>query len=126
MARACGIAVTNAGAEHPGDIGRVLRVREIEVVIEIIAGAIEAQADMQRPAAGRYAPATVRHGKGIVVIAFPLVLPLAIALDLIRMTGQATLHRKLRRIPKGGMVYCGHDCGSGNSSGVLIGYWGLP
>ena len=98
------MAVANAGAEQPGDIGRVPGVRQVQVVVEVIAGAVEEQADMQGLAARRHHPAPGRHAQGIVVIPLQLALALDILLNLRGPAGQATLQPETAAGTKQGHV----------------------
>ncbi|MNN25654.1 hypothetical protein D3C81_1391360 [compost metagenome] len=121
MGGAAGMAVADAGAEHPGDVCRVSGIRQVEVVIEVIAGAVEEQADVQGLAARRHKAAPGRHAQGIVVIRLQLTLAPVILIDLRDVTRQTSLDRKRWRVPHRSVFHFGHDWGSGDCSGVLIG-----
>jgi hypothetical protein len=88
--------------------------------------ALEEQADVQGLAARRHQPAPGRHAQGIVVIRLQLTLAPVILIDLRDVARQTALDRKRGWVPKRSVFYFGHDGGSGNCSGVLIGYSGLP
>ncbi|MNI55261.1 hypothetical protein D3C73_1101990 [compost metagenome] len=88
--------------------------------------ALEVQADVQGLAARRHQPAPGRHAQGIVVIRLQLTLAPVILIDLRDVTRQTSLDRKRWRVPHRSVFHFGHDWGSGNCSGVLIGYSGLP
>ncbi|MNI01454.1 hypothetical protein D3C73_542980 [compost metagenome] len=100
-----GMAVANAGAKQTGDVGRMFGVGQVQVVVEVVAGAIEKQADVHGLAAGWQYAATCRDAQCIVVVTFLTVLAMQVLLDLRGPGGQAALQRELRRVPDGGVFH---------------------
>ncbi len=125
MAGAARVTVADACAKQPGDIGRVGNLGLVQVVVEVVARAVEEQADVQGLAAWRRLAKPRRQAQRIMVAPRLLALAQEVVLDLFDTLRQTPLQRKLRGIAHR-LFYWGHDCGSGNCSGVLIGYSGLP
>ncbi len=74
MRGATGMPVTDRGAKQPRDIGRVRRTGLVQIVVEVIAGAVEEQADMQGLATRRRNPVTGRQAQSILIAPFLLAL----------------------------------------------------
>ncbi|RMQ32662.1 hypothetical protein ALQ07_200112 [Pseudomonas syringae pv. actinidiae] len=104
-----GMTITDGGAKQPGDIGRVRRAGCVQIVVQVIAGAVEKQADVQGLATRRQDPATRCQAKGILIVSLSLAMAMDILLDLHRPAWQTTLQRERRWIPDIGMFYFGHD-----------------
>ncbi|WP_229610947.1 hypothetical protein [Pseudomonas syringae] len=76
------MTITDGGAKQPGDIGRVRRAGCVQVVVQVIAGAVEKQADVQGLATRRQDPATRRQAQGILIVSLSLAMAMDILLDL--------------------------------------------
>ena len=77
-----GMPVTDRGTKQPRDIGRVRRTGLVQIVVEVIAGAVEEQADMQGLATRRRNPVTGRQAQSILIAPFLLALAQDILLHL--------------------------------------------
>nr|WP_230203805.1 hypothetical protein [Pseudomonas syringae] len=97
------MTITDGGAKQPGDIGRVRRAGCVQVVVQVIAGAVEKQADVQGLATRR------SQAQGILIVSLSLAMAMDILLDLYRPAWQTALQRERRWIPDIGMFYFGHD-----------------
>ncbi|MNG07781.1 hypothetical protein D3C84_910990 [compost metagenome] len=103
------MAVANSRAKQPGNIGRVWRSGFVQVIVEVVAGAVEEQADVQGLAAWQHHTTTGCHGQGILIVTFLLPMARYVLLNLVCPTGQTPLQRKWRRIADAGMFHFGHD-----------------
>ncbi|WP_345894159.1 hypothetical protein [Pseudomonas emilianonis] len=109
MPGATGIPIPDGGAKQPGDIGRVRLIGYVQVIIQIIASAVEKQADVHRLAARWRNPITGRQAQCILITSLQLALSKDILLNLFDAARQTSTEWKWLRIPNTGMFHFGHD-----------------
>ena len=78
---ATGVTLANGCAKKTGNIGGMFRNVDIKIVVQIITGAVEKQADMQRLTARRFHQSTRRLAMFIAVSQFMAVLLLTVLTD---------------------------------------------
>ncbi|WP_407081190.1 hypothetical protein [Klebsiella michiganensis] len=78
---ATGVTLANGCAKKTGNIGGTFRIGDIKIVVKVITGSVEKQADMQRLTARRFHQPTRRLAKFITVSQFMAVLLFTVLTD---------------------------------------------